>query len=412
MPVQTQLQQRRGTAASWTSTNPTLAAGEIGFESDTNKFKIGTGSTAWASLAYASNVSPLTTKGDLYTYSTDNTRLAVGANGETLVADSSTAVGLRYQVGNGLAQGAINGGFDIWQRGTSFGAPNYCADRWYAAGGSTTYSQESTAANLPTGFRYGLKMTMSGTDVPYVRQAIETANAIYFAGKRVVLSYYVASSASSNCYVGLNYSTSTDVAVTGSWTDISAVSGYSATQATTSTMSRVYCVFDVPSDAKSLRIYAGSAVNITSGNTMTITGVLLEVGSVPTIFRRAGGTIQGELAAASRYYQKSYNLSVTPATSTNVGINQQFWALSIPNNSPYANIILPVKMRTAPTVTIYSEGGTAAAASKISDGLDLGSNSAIASILGEQTFTVRNQNASTQTTTQGTSFHYVASAEL
>jgi hypothetical protein len=96
MAVQTQIQTRRGTAASWTSTNPTLAAGEIGFESDTNKFKIGTGSTAWASLAYASNVSPLTTKGDLYTYSTDNTRLAVGANGETIVADSSTPTGLKW----------------------------------------------------------------------------------------------------------------------------------------------------------------------------------------------------------------------------------------------------------------------------------------------------------------------------
>jgi hypothetical protein len=60
MPVQTQLQQRRGTAASWTSTNPTLAAGEIGFESDTGKFKIGNGSTAWASLAYSAGATAVT----------------------------------------------------------------------------------------------------------------------------------------------------------------------------------------------------------------------------------------------------------------------------------------------------------------------------------------------------------------
>jgi hypothetical protein len=53
MAVNTQFQVRRGTAAQWTSANPTLAAGEIGFESDTNKFKIGSGSTAWASLSYA-----------------------------------------------------------------------------------------------------------------------------------------------------------------------------------------------------------------------------------------------------------------------------------------------------------------------------------------------------------------------
>jgi Major tropism determinant N-terminal domain len=54
MAVVTQIQVRRGTAAQWTSANPTLAAGEMGFETDTNKFKIGTGSTAWSGLTYFS----------------------------------------------------------------------------------------------------------------------------------------------------------------------------------------------------------------------------------------------------------------------------------------------------------------------------------------------------------------------
>ena len=49
------IQVRRGTASQWTSANPTLAAGEMGVESDTNLFKFGNGSTAWASLAYANN---------------------------------------------------------------------------------------------------------------------------------------------------------------------------------------------------------------------------------------------------------------------------------------------------------------------------------------------------------------------
>jgi hypothetical protein len=52
MAVVTQIQLRRGTAAQWTSANPTLSAGEQGWESDTNKLKIGNGSTAWNSLAY------------------------------------------------------------------------------------------------------------------------------------------------------------------------------------------------------------------------------------------------------------------------------------------------------------------------------------------------------------------------
>lgn len=45
-------QQRRDTAANWTFNNPTLLAGELGYETDTGKWKVGTGSTAWTSLAY------------------------------------------------------------------------------------------------------------------------------------------------------------------------------------------------------------------------------------------------------------------------------------------------------------------------------------------------------------------------
>tara|TARA_X000000368_G_scaffold209657_1_gene165594 strand:- start:3800 stop:5578 length:1779 start_codon:yes stop_codon:yes gene_type:complete len=51
--VKVQLQQRYDTAANWTSANPTLLAGEIGYESNTSKFKIGDGNTQWSSLAYA-----------------------------------------------------------------------------------------------------------------------------------------------------------------------------------------------------------------------------------------------------------------------------------------------------------------------------------------------------------------------
>lgn len=52
MAVQTQILHRRDTAANWTAANPVLGGGELGFETDTNKFKIGNGSTVWASLNY------------------------------------------------------------------------------------------------------------------------------------------------------------------------------------------------------------------------------------------------------------------------------------------------------------------------------------------------------------------------
>jgi hypothetical protein len=46
------IQVRRGTAAQWTTADPTLASGEIGYETDTAEFKIGDGSSEWSALPY------------------------------------------------------------------------------------------------------------------------------------------------------------------------------------------------------------------------------------------------------------------------------------------------------------------------------------------------------------------------
>ena len=53
------MQQRRGTATQWTSGNPVLAAGEIGFETNTNKFKIGDGTSTWSALKYFLDIEKL-----------------------------------------------------------------------------------------------------------------------------------------------------------------------------------------------------------------------------------------------------------------------------------------------------------------------------------------------------------------
>ena len=47
-----QIQFRRDTAANWTSCDPTLKSGELGYVTDTNQFKIGDGATAWSTLTY------------------------------------------------------------------------------------------------------------------------------------------------------------------------------------------------------------------------------------------------------------------------------------------------------------------------------------------------------------------------
>ena len=56
-----QIQLRNGTSSAWSTANSTLAQGEMGVTTDTNIFKIGTGSTAWNSLATAPTASPTQT---------------------------------------------------------------------------------------------------------------------------------------------------------------------------------------------------------------------------------------------------------------------------------------------------------------------------------------------------------------
>jgi hypothetical protein len=85
MAVVTQIQIRRGTASQWTSTNPILAAGEFGFETDTNKLKCGNGSTAWNSLTYINN------DGDI-TGVTAGTGISGGGTSGTVTVSIDTSV--------------------------------------------------------------------------------------------------------------------------------------------------------------------------------------------------------------------------------------------------------------------------------------------------------------------------------
>jgi hypothetical protein len=358
MAVQTQIQTRRGSAATWTSTNPTLAAGEIGFESDTNKFKIGTGSTAWVSLPYASNVSPLTTKGDLYTYSTDNARLAVGANGETLVADSSTSTGLRYQAPVNVNP-VLNSAFQVAQRGTSIAfnsRAGYGLDRWYVfSNPSSTISQQPTGdtTNLPF-IQYCMRVQRnsgSADATPIdISQPFETLNSVAYAGKTVTLSFYARAGAdyspTSNAlavklYSGTGVDQNIYVTYTGGLTPIN------QTATLTTTWQRFSYTATLNSNVTELQPQFVSNCSGTAGanDYYEITGVQLEVGSVATPFKTNGGTIQGELAACQRYCWSVTSGAIDRTISQGGYYNSTTFV---------STVAFPVTMRTTPSATIVN----------------------------------------------------------
>jgi len=119
------IQFRRDTASNWTSNNPTLANGEFAIETDTTKYKIGDGSTAWTSLAYGGlgsiDSALIDAKGDLIVGSADNTtaRVAVGSNGQVLVADSAQTAGVKW-----VSQESIVNWHEAVKLGTAAALPN------------------------------------------------------------------------------------------------------------------------------------------------------------------------------------------------------------------------------------------------------------------------------------------------
>jgi len=313
--------------------------------------------------------SPLTAKGDLFTYSTTQARLAVGNNGDTLLADSSTTTGLRYNPQNALANPVINSGFDIWQRGTSIAATAaylYNADRWlfvrggFATGATISRQTTSDTTNLPN-IQYAARVQRNSgnTSTAFLElsQTIETANSLPFVGKTVTLSFYARKGANysetnSILVASFVYGTGTDQSVQN-FTSLTTIA--SSSVGLTTTWQRFAINATIATAATELAMIFSYTPTGTAGanDWFEITGVQIDLGtytaSTAPTFRRSGGTLQGELAACQRYYYRW----TTANGGSNVAYSNAVFAFA--TNQSFGVFTYPVTLRTTPS-TLETSG--------------------------------------------------------
>jgi hypothetical protein len=291
-------------------------------------------------------------KGDLIAASAADTpaRLAVGNNGETLVADSSTSTGLRYQGSQPAGKNVIyNASLDVWQRGTSFNSTgnDYTADRWYSYRGGIATTVSRQTASLAN-FTYSIKTQRNSgntfTTSIYLGQPLEIVDCMQFQGKTVTLSFWAKA--------GANYSAASSglgvvlLQGTGS-TDTNpfnvGYTGQSAAINTTATLTTSWQRFSytvtLGSTITQLCPYLDFKPVGTAGadDSFQIVGMQLEASNVATTYARQNGTIQGELAACQRYFEMVNGAGL--------------WGVAINATTILINASYKVQKRVEPTLT-------------------------------------------------------------
>jgi hypothetical protein len=312
-------------------------------------------------------------KGDIVAASANDTpaRLAVGNNGEMLVADSSTSTGLRYNANYAAGKnGLINGAADVSQRGatiTGISTDNtYTADRWYITrGGTIDYAQKTVAGgnNPPATFDAYLQYInqSAGNAFLTIEQTLETKDSLRFAGQTVTFSFYARAAANTAKSKSLKASVTYNTTANTKANTVIGNTTFAINYGTTAgDWTRCTLTASVPSTAKSVgvRFVSEPAGGLAVGDGYEITGMQLENGSVATQFETAAGTFQGELAACQRYFLNLNN------ANTNTLAYGYGWFFS--STSARYMLPTPVTMRTAPTLTgalVMKGGGTSLAPS-------------------------------------------------
>jgi hypothetical protein len=257
----------------------------------------------------------------------------------------------------------INGGFDIWQRGTTIStgaATAYTVDRWKAGRTSNvagiTVSRESS--DVPANFVYAAKVQRdsgnSSDNAISFSHAFENAGK-ELAGKKATISYFlkVGANFSSTTIIVRMFSTSVNpssvVYNTGGFFNSGNAdyTGNSYTITPTTTYVKYSHTFDVPTTADALQFGFDFEPSGTAGvdDSFYVAGVQVEAGQTATPFRRNANSLQGELAACQRYF-----LRIDPDAT-------QTFAFGYSQSTTQVRMTIPtpVTMRTAPT---YSQGST------------------------------------------------------
>jgi hypothetical protein len=187
----------------------------------------------------------------------------------------------------------------------------------------------------------------------FLAYAVETLDWTRYQGKTLTFSFYAKGGANyspTSGILGVNLYTGTGTdqdplaALTGEVQQI----GQNAVITTTAT--RYTYTFTCPSNSTDMRFNFSIAPTGTAGaaDFVEITGVQIELGSYATTFSRAGGTIQGELAACQRYYYRAGSAD----TNAYGGLSNAAFAQT--TTVAISAVALPVQMRIAPTAVDFA----------------------------------------------------------
>ena len=381
--------------------------------------------------------SPTTTvlaKGDLIAGTAANavTNLSVGSDGQTLVANSANASGLGWTSGNPIPNPVLNSAMQVWQRGTSVAiagsAGGYVSDRWYVqsvpTGSAVTVTRQATndTTNLPfiqycSRVQRNSGQTATGNII--FSQSMETINSIPFAGKTVTMSFYARaganySGASNALAVNLISGTGTDqnrgigTPYTGEAFPINAQSA-----TLTTTWQRFAFTGTVGATATELAFYTFFTPSGTAGanDYFEITGCQIDIGSVALPFRTNGTTLQGELAAAMRYYEKSYAQATNPGTATETNtVVSSTNAAAVTTSYLSCALAYKVIKRTSPTITLYDSLGASNKVSRYTIGASTNTGQTGAVANGSDSNSIVYSTGTSNNA--GLMFHYTADAEL